>query len=200
MEGSGKRRRAPNGWLGATIRIAAFGGLVAVMVLAWLPPDLPTSPGAVGGVPADRLMSELLQARANAEPGVLTQIPWTLVNGSISDRVESAVIEGLRIVPVSLVRCYIVALDENRCEVVMERKIFDFAIFSRVQVAVEKGPDGYSLKMETGSIGRLPLPGAVVLKLSPGLAELTGPFASELAILSESKSIQLSPDALAVGF
>jgi len=191
---------APRGWLSAVIRLAILGGLVTAVILAALPPDLPSPTPVPTGESADRLLIELTRARADAKDGEITHIPWSLVNGLISDRVNGSVIEGMQIIPVSLRHCTLTAIDDQSFHVVMERNFFDYSIFSLVQITAEKSPAGYTMKVGNGAIGRLPLPGPIVIKLSPGLAELTGPFAAELEILRDSESVTLSPESLAVTF
>lgn len=191
---------APRGWLSAIIRLTILGGLVTAVVLAALPPDLPSPAPVPTGESADRLLIELTRARADAKEGETTRIPWTLVNSLIADHVNESVIEGMQLIPVSLRHCTLTAIDDQSFQVVMERKFFDYSIFSSVRITAEKSRAGYTMKVGNGSIGRLPLPGPIVVKLSPGLAELTGPFAAELEILRDSESVTLSPESLAVTF
>lgn len=200
MTNKSNQSGTPRGWLGAIIRLAILASLVTVVVLALLPPKLPAPPTVSAGESADRLLIELTKARADGRDGKTTQIPWALVNGLIADRVNDSVFEGMQIIPVSLRSCSITAVDDDSFKLVMERTFFGYSVFSVVHITAEKTPAGYVMNVGNGSIGLLPLPGPIVVKLSPGLAELTEPFATELEILRESQSITLSQEFLAVTF
>lgn len=177
----------------ALIRLAILGAVITGIVLALQRPDLPERPPASTDLNEDLLVSQLSQARA--EKGVSHEIPWTSINGILADRMKQASLEGPQFLPIELVGCYVSPAGDV-CEVVMERRVWNHSIFTAATVAPKKSPDGYTIEVQGGRIGRLPLPNATVLYLDQALRHLPIPFASELDILRNAESIKITPESL----
>lgn len=182
------------------VRLVIVGGFFTALTLALLPPDDSGLPEISSHMAPDHLVLELSKARSEAGTNTVTEIPWASINGVLAERIKNSTIDGLQLIPIRLAACHITPSGENSCDLVMERKFFDHSVFSMVHVSIVPSSDGYRIEADSGAMGRLPLPGAVVLALTPALKQLIEPFATELDLLRSSKSIVVSSESLAVSY
>ncbi len=185
--------------LAALIRLTIVGGLITAVVLMLQRPELPPAPETTDSASQGTLVTALSSARSNSAPGAITEIPWSLVNGALADTMKNATVGGMQLLPIEIKRCYIQGSNDATA-IIIERSLFGLEIVSRVVIAPEKTSSGYTLAVKGGSIGRLPIPGKLVVMVDSAIKQLPLPFAEALAILSTATVIKTSPESLAVGF
>lgn len=192
------RKVSIGGAISALFRLGLLAGFVVLVFIVLQRPEMPVDAGAAVFVEESELVSQLQGARADALP-ITLEFPWTLVNGLMETRLETAEIVGLRFLPVELGRCFVIPGRES-CEIVMERTLYGFSHFTTLTVVPVKTQTGYTLQVSGGSIGRLRLPADAMLFLNPSLSELAVAFDPELELLRSAKNIRNSTESLEVGF